>query len=459
MLPSKRRHGLPSNNALVVKSNKLLTACYDLSIKELQLVNWLVRVAQEDDEDFKYYEIDLPLFLQYMRLDGSNSARDRVREVTANLQKKMIEIEAFDRPGEWERFGWLRYARVVREGPRLILRLSINPEIRPYIKDLKSAFTKTNFYMMPEFSRPVAWRFYEWFKQFADTGWFVITIEELRKRLEIKDGEYRRFNNLRQRIIDPSVEQVNKVSDIDVSLIRTEKKGRYVHRLHFKITLKQQFVLPPDDAAVDEAKLIIQRLVGHGMPEKEARRNVERFYAVDREHLLTCLADLEAKIDSGFSFQDNNPLIWLRHLLKTDMREQPSLFVQANTKRASTERDQAVVARLEAERRADHLDKVLSSAYREYLTARKNAITHALAIVPLDATEAWRSEYAKTAAPAMRAHVEEKHGFWHNRFFQADIDAFFETHGQPIISQTEYYRSIGFDGDGIAGELAELRKI
>lgn len=457
MLPIKRKQGLPSNNAIVVKSNKLLAACYDLSLKELQLVNWLVRVAQEDEDDYKYYEIDLPLFLQYMGLDGSNSARDRVRQVTANLQEKMIEIEAIERPGEWERFGWLRYAQVRREGPRLVLRLGINPEIRPYIKDLKSAFTKTNFYMLPEFTRPVAWRFYEWFKQFADTGWFIITIDELRRRLDIKDGEYQRFNNLRQRLIDPSIEQVNQVSDILVRLEKTEKRGRSVHKLHFRIEAKPQFVLPPDDASLDEAKLIIQRLVGHGMPEKEARKNVERFYAVDREHLLNALADLENKIENGFDFKEDNPLIWLRHLLKTDMRTQPSLFIQSGEAGTVDERSLAAVAHIERERRADHLEQVLENAFREYLKAWKRSVTSALANIPPETAESWRQDYVAMVSPAFRSYAENPDTFWHARVFQDDIDAFLTAHGQPAILQSDFYQSIAFDAVGIEAELRNLR--
>lgn len=461
LLQNKHKSSLPSRNAIVVKSNALVEASFDLTVQQLRLVHWLVRVVQENDEDYKYYEIDVPLFLEYLQLKGSNSARERIREVTKQLQERTILLRRGDE--EWEQFSWLRYSRIVKRDNRLVLRLSINPEMIPYITNLKSAFTKVPFYMMPAFKTRYSWRFYEWFKQFADTGWFIITVDDLRSRLRFGEQEYARFNNLRQKVITPALREVNEVSDLDVALVAMERKGRSIHMLKFKITEKTAHVIPMRDGDLDEHNLIIQRLVSYGMPSKEASKNIKKFYEHDREHLLNCLADVERKIEERFEFQDGNPLIWLRYILSNDQRSQPTLFAHTNSApKMSREESDALKAKLkqrrDAQQRHDYLNDLSNKAHRDFRKKREAHMAEQITEIPEDVRTAWVKNLKSEIASALAPFVREP-DIWSHPIFTRETDQFLAEHGLPVFTSAEHFASIGFDDEHTKAEMKRLEEL
>lgn len=453
----QQKDRLPTRNAIVIKSNYLVEASHDLSLRELRLVNWVTRVIQEDDEDYKYYEIDVPLFLEYLQIAGSGSARDEIRTVTSNLMQRTIHIQISD--DEWEQFAWLRYARILKRGNRLVLRLSINPEMRPYIKNLKSAFTKTPFYQITAFRSRYAWRFYEWCKQYEDTGWLIITVDDLRTRLQIQEGEYTRFNNLRQRVINAALTEINRVSDLNVTLKTLEKRGRFVHQLRFKINKSKVQIIPAEEPEADEQHLIAARLMHHGMPEAEAKKNVALYYELEREHLLGCLADLEHKTSTGFAFRDDNPLIWLRYILKNDPREQPTLFTKvyhaAGAANPPKEEVEAAERRRAAQDRLEHLQSLLTAADRHFADYRRAHIEKSLADIPKETSERWREAYIKGETPAMQAMVR-KNSFWTSRAFFRVIEEFLTAQGISCTSREDWFTSQGIDLVDVNAEIQKL---
>lgn len=450
---------MPAQNALVKRDNRLVEASHNLSLRQMQLINWVTRVVQEDDEDYKYYDVPMPLFLEYLDLGTSGSARDQIRDLTRELQERTVFIQINE--DEWERFSWLRYVKVLKKDNRLTLRLSINPEMKPYIRDLRAAFTKTPFYLITAFRSKYAWRFYEWCKQFEDTGWLIIDLADLRSRLQIGENEYQRFNNLRQRVINPAVKELNEISDLSVELAKLEKRGRSVHRLKFKISRQTQHVIPVEASGGDERSLIASRFVRHGMPLSEANRNVDRYYDVDRDHLLGCLAEIEHRIETRFKFKDNNPLIWLRHILKNDPREEPTLFThvykEAVKKAPSKEEVAAKERKAHAAERITYLQRLLDTADTGFLSARREQHNELLSQIDEQTREAWRTEYLASLKPSDR--FMHRNDFWENRTNLDAIDAFLQTQGFDPLLREDWLQEQGIDRTEIDGELTKLEEI
>lgn len=450
---------MPSQNALVKRANRLVEASHNLTLRQMQLINWLIRVVQEDDEDYKYYDVPMPLFLEYLDLGTSGSARDQIRDLTKELQERTVFIQIND--DEWERFAWLRYVRVLKKDNRLTLRLSINPEMKPYIRDLKSAFTKTPFFLITAFRSKYAWRFYEWCKQFEDTGWLIIDVADLRSRLQIREHEYQRFNNLRQRVINPAVKELNEVSDLSVELAALEKRGRAVHRLKFKISRKQTYVIAAEGSEADERGLIAARFVRHGMPQAEAARNVKRYYDVDRDHLLGCLAEIEHRIESGFNFKDDNPLIWLRHILKNDPRQEPTLFTHvyrdAVKKAPSPAEIEARERKERVRERIEYLQRVIDAADTGFLTARRERHAELLDTVDEAARNKWRDAYLSHSSAIER--TIRQSSFWENRANLDAIDDFLRSQGLEPLARETWLLEQGIDRQQIDREMMELEAL
>jgi len=99
--------------------------------------------------------------------------------------------------------------------------------------------------------------------QYKSKGWLYITVEELRRRLQLGDA-YERFSNLRSRVIDASVKELrNKCSmELDYELIkehRTVKAIKFNFRLLDQMTLQfQNGNFPPEDLEQDMNDIIAE---------------------------------------------------------------------------------------------------------------------------------------------------------------------------------------------------------
>ena len=459
MLPEKHTARLPPKNVLVRKSNRVVEASYDLTMQQLRLVHWLSRVVQEDDEDYKYYDIEVPLFLQFLQLKASNSARDRIREVTKSLQQKTILIRNPNNDEEWEQFAWLRYARVFKKNGCLTLRLSINPEMLPYIRDLHAAFTKTPFYSITQFRSRYGWRFYEWCKQFENTGWLQIEVADLRKRLQIGETEYSRFNNLRQRVIEPAIDEINRVSDLDVTLAHTIRRGRSVHALKFTIRKKDVQVIPAVAAPTEpsDKALIIGRMCSHGMPEEEAQRNFDRYYEHDRDHLVRCIDDVENKIASGYAF-DKTPLAFLRYLLKNDQRPQANLFTSTVNRRLMDEERETLSRQRDARAHIQHLEDILADVHRRFRKHTNTQISAAIEQLPAAVRDAFVPEAIAGIDESMRRLVRPEN-VWTHKLTASKVLELLAQHGLSPDTYDNYCSNVGVAPEEINAEIADLQAI
>lgn len=102
-----------------------------------------------------------------------------------------------------------------------------------------------------------ALHFYELFKQYEGIGSRDLTIEELREKFELKD-KYKLFNNLKVRVIEPSINEINTNTDLSVSYEQINK-GRKVIALRFTITNKAKIKKQPKHT-LSKPKLTAQKI-------------------------------------------------------------------------------------------------------------------------------------------------------------------------------------------------------
>src|SRR5699024_9711244 len=81
-------------------------------------------------------------------------------------------------------------------------------------------------------------RFYEFFKKWERTGKWRVSLEHLKSLLGITQRSYEVYGNLKNRVIRPSIKELNEETDLMIELEEV-KKGRQVIELIFKIKRKQ----------------------------------------------------------------------------------------------------------------------------------------------------------------------------------------------------------------------------
>ena len=80
-------------------------------------------------------------------------------------------------------------------------------------------------------------RLYELCSQYKTVGEREIRLEELKDWLQVAD-KYDRYNNFNQRVLEPSIAEINAKSDLFIE-VEPIKRGRSIHALHFTIKPKQ----------------------------------------------------------------------------------------------------------------------------------------------------------------------------------------------------------------------------
>ncbi|EKE5283448.1 replication initiation protein, partial [Escherichia coli] len=74
--------------------------------------------------------------------------------------------------------------------------------------------------------------------QFRSTGERIIALDDFRSMLDI-EHKYQTYKSLNQQLLRPCIDELNKKSDLAVT-VETIKKGRTVVALHFRFKEDKQ---------------------------------------------------------------------------------------------------------------------------------------------------------------------------------------------------------------------------
>lgn len=226
-----------ASEPIVTKSNMLIEASYKLSLNEQRLI--LCAISQIDSRkplfpkdkkltvtaaDFSE-RFNIPMKQAYEALEN---AADRMyeRELRADDVKHKTRV----------RFRWVSSVKYWDGEAKVTLGFS--DEVVPMLTRLHQKFTSYELRQVAMLNTAHAIRFYELLIQFKNTGFRVMTLEKFRDLLDLQD-KYPLFYDLRRRVIDPAVAEINQTTNLNVTW-ETTKKGNAVNGLKFTFQEKQQ---------------------------------------------------------------------------------------------------------------------------------------------------------------------------------------------------------------------------
>ena len=132
--------------------------------------------------------------------------------------------------GRWRGYNLLSF---VEPHPGHI-RARFNPDMRPFLLQLKRRFTRYMLGHVLRFQSPYSVRIYEMAMQFQDVGHRTIDVGDLREILDVVE-KYPRFYDFRRRILDQAVKEIARYTG-HVVTYDIVKKGRVPEavRLHIR---------------------------------------------------------------------------------------------------------------------------------------------------------------------------------------------------------------------------------
>ena len=233
-------------NDMVVKSNKLITASYYLTLNEMRLLDLALAELTEYEECEKKLTT-MPQFVEIRAEDYSkaydmplNQAYDAMRDASEQLFMRyftyQVQSEMYPSHKEQRKARWVQEIGYVK-GQGLVA-LSFTHALIELAGKLKGSFSRYHLEQKAPLTSIYAHRLYEMMMQWRGSKNVpYLTYCELRNRFDIADDEYNRVANFKARVLDPAVKQINELTDIIVSY-EQYKQGRRIEGFIFKFKFK-----------------------------------------------------------------------------------------------------------------------------------------------------------------------------------------------------------------------------
>ena len=283
-----------ASRKLIVQSNRLIEARYSLSLAEQRLLLMMLSMIGREDRDFQDYTIHVRDFGALCGLKRKD-LYEKMQEITEQLLRRVLHIDEPDGPLQ---IHWLSSAKYVKNAGQV--RLAFDPRLKPYLLMLKEQFTRFSLLTVARFRSVYAIRIYALLKQYERLKVREFDLDDLRKKLDIPDGEYTLYANFKMRVLKKALDEINTNSDLAVTL-EEEKKNRRVVRLRFRVQVRedQPRVASLEDGeartATDDAELL-RLLVEQGLTSQAAQRLMSEF---DLARIQRNLALFEADREAG----------------------------------------------------------------------------------------------------------------------------------------------------------------
>lgn len=249
-------------NDLIVKSNTLINASHSLSLAEQRLIGLAIIKAREIKmplTDKVMLEVRANDYVEMFSVDKA-TAYQILREASERLFDRHFEYEVFilanlnnNKPAEITNLP----PKVMAEGDDNVklkgrwvekvgygqseggVYIQFASDIIPFITDLKAYFTKYYLSQTVEFTSSYANRLFEIVMQWQSIGKTpTISLEELRSRLGVEEGQYSDMHNFKKRVLDIAVEQVSRGDHIVT--YEQHKKGRTIIGFSFSFKLNKK---------------------------------------------------------------------------------------------------------------------------------------------------------------------------------------------------------------------------
>lgn len=257
-----KRESVKKNVAAIHVSGKL-------TLLQRKLSNVLLLNAYDGLVSQQKHRIDartLCLMIGYQSND-----MDTLKNALRGLAETVAEWDMLDAKGhqEWGVSALLSYAKL-KGG---VCEYAYSPALAEKLHDPK-VFALINLNIQKRFSSGHALALYEncyRFVRTGSTGWWELDL--FRRLMGVEESAYyQTFKHLNAKIIKPSVAEVNKASNIEVTP-EFRKQGRAVTEVRFKIKENAQLAMfDLDDAPGTRNSDIYAKLMGQGVSDRLARQ-------------------------------------------------------------------------------------------------------------------------------------------------------------------------------------------
>lgn len=236
----------------VWQSNRLIEAAQTLTLNEKRLV--IAAAALHDPRKPLPSKGTVTLhvddFADVFGIASRGHVYEALEDAAKRIYNRTIRSIQTGRNGQtYERnVRWVWMAEY-RKGEGSVV-LGFSPAVAPYLTLLHTEFTRYKLKQVGAIGSYYGLRLYELCAQYRKAGRRSIPLPKLREMLDLGD-KYTDIKNLRVRVIDPAVKEINQHTDLRVK-VTAERNGRKVTGFHFAISQEDQMSLDLSEGAANE---------------------------------------------------------------------------------------------------------------------------------------------------------------------------------------------------------------
>lgn len=225
---------------MIYKSNALVEAAYRLSVQEQRIILACIAQVRRDEPvtDEIMYSVTAEAIASMAGVP-IESSYTQLKEAALRLKRREVRLTHEPNGNGKKRrtiiTGWVQTIVYCDGEGRVELRFS--KDMLPYLTELTRQFTKYALADVVKMSSPHAIRLYELLVQWDLEGKREIEIDQLRTWLQL-EARYPLMADFRRWVIEPSIEQINQHSPLQVSWSQ-RKTGRKISHLLFEFFPKQ----------------------------------------------------------------------------------------------------------------------------------------------------------------------------------------------------------------------------
>lgn len=232
----------------VCQANSLIGGRQALKINSAKLIRAAIMQVVRDDTELKPYIVTIPELADLLRVPRSNLYRD-IDDITNDIISNPVYVceEVYGSGGK--RVRWIKIPWVTRCEYRsdVGVALKLNDELKPLLLNLRDHYTQYALEEILAMKSVYSIRLYELLQSKImsrsvprEGAEVEMSLDEIRECCGCTGKSYEVFANLRQRVIDVGVKEINQKTFYDVSYTAV-KKRRSVSSVVFRIEPKVKY--------------------------------------------------------------------------------------------------------------------------------------------------------------------------------------------------------------------------
>ena len=226
---------------LVYQSNNLINANYDMTALEQKILLINISIINKKDTEFGLNVFRIKDLAELLNVSPELLYRD-LPKLSKKIISKVVEVYNSEKD-ELEQFNIIHYAKY--KNKKGVVEFEINPRAKPYLLQLESFFSSFELKNALRLVGKYSIRLYQITKASLYKKEMYIPLDEFKNTLKLTQKSYDRFNNITNKILIPSVEEINQKTDIELSY-ETVLSGRKAIGIKFRMKDKHCVIQPKE---------------------------------------------------------------------------------------------------------------------------------------------------------------------------------------------------------------------